>query len=613
MRFSAVLRKVVPLREEKPKAGDDKADEMATPPPAVDGLVRLETTRHEGDSTFTTISRPPYAPRSASAPASIGGTPAPRSTIDNSQRPSSSSIPQHRPLRRAKTVALMENKAYQPAGGPEYVKILAKYKLLKMDRHQGLIVARFVNAGNRKWRKPEIIKVNQFSANGNQEFLAQITIGTSSHSPQSIASPQTAIVDGVVALRVDLDTGSADFWLFSTMLRPQILDGDEGPVHRKFDWTKSRTWKWPPTQWGGLCNPFSFRRRPLTWDIEYGDGSSAAGLVGFDHVEIGNIKIQRQAVQLASHFSGRQFIQGSADGVLGLAFGHLNSVQPERVQTPLENMITQGLLHEQVFTVSLSRKNCFFSFGFIDEDTRAGRDIDFVDIDDRGGFWNFHSRYARIGNKLYRRIAGTAIADTGSSIILTHPHLVWKIYTQIPGAMYDSGQPGWVYPKDAAVPEIAFSVGDDDSCMIYIDRDNMRHSDLGNGFVFGAVQENPAYDQGGLQFDIFGTPFFRQVYAIFDIRGRRFGVIKESREPIFLRAVTDSPVELEGSTRFGSEEGEPDVIEDSVDGSIIEEYPRRNSTVDSRLTSPIPEIPAAIPEEPTAVEDEAMESGSHST
>jgi len=327
-------------------------------------------------------------------------------------------------------------------------------------------------------------------------------------------------------------------------------------------------------------------------------------MVGFDQVEIGNMKIQEQAVQLANRFSGRQFIEGSADGILGLAFGHISSVTPGPVKTLLENMIAQNLLHEHVFTVSLNPQNCFFSFGFIDEETRAGREPHYVDIDDRGGLWNFNSRYARIGNKIYRRIAGTAIADTGASIILTHPHLVWKIYKDIPGAMYDSRQPGWVYPKDAAVPEIAFSVGNDQSCMIYIDQNNMRHSDLGNGFVFGAIQENPAYDGGGLVFDIFGTPFLRQVYAIFDIRGRRFGVIKESQGPQFLRSMTDSPVSLEGSTTDGGEEDEEDVIEDSVDGSILEEYPRRSSTVDSSWSaSPIAQVPETIPEELTAVED----------
>jgi hypothetical protein len=186
MKFSAVFAEVVPSRN-KTKTEDGKQDdEMATPPP-IDGLVKLQTTpQQEDDSTLTSrLTKPLPGSRSASAPASVGGSPPPESPIDFTQRPNSSSG-HHRPLRRAKTVELVPNKEYRATGGPEYIRVLAKYKLLKEDKHQGLIVARFVNAGSRKFRKPEIIKVDQFSANGNQEFLADVTIGTSSHEQQSM-------------------------------------------------------------------------------------------------------------------------------------------------------------------------------------------------------------------------------------------------------------------------------------------------------------------------------------------------------------------------------------------------------------------------------------------
>ena len=400
-------------------------------------------------------------------------------------------------------------------------------------------------------------------------------------------------------MRVDLDTGSSDFWVFSTSLKKEKLDILKEGNHVIFDPRKSRSWRWPSHEWGGASRPLSFRRKQLEWDIEYGDGSSASGIVGFDKVEIGELTILQQPVQLAKLVSGRQFSEGSADGILGLAFGHLNSVRPDPVKTPLELMIEQNHLKEQLFTVNLSSE-CFFTFGFIDQPTRAGRDIHWVDVDSRGGFWMFSSRHARVGNKRLKRWGGAAIADTGSSIILTHPHIVWMIYKQIDGARYDSRQPGWVYPVGAHVPEVAFSVGDDDSCMIVINQKNMQHSDLGSGYVFGAIQENPAYESGGLQFDIFGTPFFRQVYAIFDIKGERFGVIKESHDEILATEICDSPISMENPREPGEDE-----IEDSVDGSIREEFPRRSSTrrsstMMSRMDSPITEMPLepqVIPEE----------------
>src|SRR5277367_6604875 len=93
-------------------------------------------------------------------------------------------------------------------------------------------------------------------------------------------------------------------------------------------------------------------------------------------------------------------------------------------------------------------------------------------------------------------------------------------------------------------------------------KEKMHHSDLGSGLVFGAIQENPAYESGGMQFDIFGTPFFRQVYAIFDIKGERFGVIKQTRDPEpVAQFVCESPTLMEASIVS-------DEIEDSIDGSI---------------------------------------------
>jgi len=197
---------------------------------------------------------------------------------------------------------------------------------------------------------------------------------------------------------------------------------------------------------GWIVQPLIIQKPATTWDIEYGDGSWISGVVGFDQIDVGGIKVRNQAVKLAKRFHGKEFFQGSADGVIGLAFDNLNSVSHSRVLTPLESMIAQSLLHEQVFTVSLGREP-FFSFGVMDEDIRADRDIHFVDIDDRTEFWMFNSRYARIGGNLYRRVAGAAIPDTGANIMLTDPFLVSRIYDQIEGAMYDDRKPGWVYPK----------------------------------------------------------------------------------------------------------------------------------------------------------------------
>lgn len=329
----------------------------------------------------------------------------------------------------------------------------------------------------------------------------------------------------LLVLRVEVCTGSSDFWVFSSLLKPSHLKMAR-EKHNIFDHAKSKTWNWPAREWGGLANPLRFKRKALGWDIEYGDGLyDAAGVIGYDGVELGNLKLPKQAVQLA-RFS-QNFHHSTADGILGLGFGHLNTVRPYPVSTPLETMITQMLLPEQLFTINLNT-NHFVSFGFVDEETRAGREVHWVEVDSRQGFWSFSTCYASIGSERYSRLGGRAIADTASSVILTDPEITRAIYSQIEGAMYDVRQPGWCYPKASKVPKVSFSVGDDTSCMILIKEENMNHSSVSEGYVFGAIQENPAYQNGGLQIDIFGMPFFREVYAIFDIEEERFGVTKQS-------------------------------------------------------------------------------------
>ena len=110
------------------------------------------------------------------------------------------------------------------------------------------------------------------------------------------------------------------------------------------------------------------------WKISYGDSSSASGDVGTDNVTIGGLTIKSQAVELAKNLS-TQFQQGSGDGLLGLAFGSINTVTPKPVQTPVENMISQEDIPKdmELFTSKLgsyrnAQDESFYTFGYIDQD-----------------------------------------------------------------------------------------------------------------------------------------------------------------------------------------------------------------------------------------------------
>jgi hypothetical protein len=78
-----------------------------------------------------------------------------------------------------------------------------------------------------------------------------------------------------------------------------------------------------------------------TWQIQYGDSSSASGTVGTDDILVGNITVKNQAIELANTLSTQFTQDASSDGLLGLAFGSINTVKPTAVKTPVENMIAQ--------------------------------------------------------------------------------------------------------------------------------------------------------------------------------------------------------------------------------------------------------------------------------
>jgi hypothetical protein len=148
----------------------------------------------------------------------------------------------------------------------------------------------------------------------DEEYLAEVDIGT---------PPQT--------FNLDFDTGSADLWIWSTELSTNVQAQGQKAGHAIFDMAKSSSWKWS--------------KDPATiWKIGYADSSYALGDVGYDTITVGGLAIQNQAVETAKEMS-YTFQTGTGDGMLGLAFGSINTVTlkdhtPKPVATPVENMIS---------------------------------------------------------------------------------------------------------------------------------------------------------------------------------------------------------------------------------------------------------------------------------
>ena len=290
--------------------------------------------------------------------------------------------------------------------------------------------------------------------------------------------------------------------VWSTLLPADVQS--QGSGHTIFDPTKSSTFK---------------EQKGSTWKISYGDSSSASGTVGLDTVSIGGLAIKDQAVELANQMSD-QFIQGAGDGLLGLAWGSINTVTPTPVQTPVENMISEQDIPQsaELFTVNLGSwrdanepdgGKSFYTFGHIDEATVNGQEIAYTPIDNSQGFWMFNSTSATVNGTTLDQSGNTAIADTGTTLALVADATCEAIYKAIPGAKYDSTQQGWVFPSSTTadqLPVVTFAVGD---TQFAVQKEDLGFADAGNGMVYGGIQS-----RGSMTFDILGDTFLKGIYAV---------------------------------------------------------------------------------------------------
>jgi hypothetical protein len=188
MKVGSLIQKLITsCSNEKAMEKGDKENEAQ--PSQSNGMVKLEPNREKIRQQHKTF--PSEAPRSRH-PSHFKTAPA--ETVDHDSPPVSPVSPAAqnmmarkpaRPFKRTPTIELEENPLYKPQGGSDYIKILAKYNLFDKDDRNGRVVCRFVNAGNIKNRQPQIVKVEEFSAQGNQEFLANITVGNC-NPPQGI-------------------------------------------------------------------------------------------------------------------------------------------------------------------------------------------------------------------------------------------------------------------------------------------------------------------------------------------------------------------------------------------------------------------------------------------
>jgi hypothetical protein len=224
------------------------------------------------------------------------------------------------------------------------------------------------------------------------------------------------------------------------------------------------------------------------------------------------------------------FVTNKGDGLLGLSFGADNTVSPDPVHTPVENMILQDDIppSAELFTVWLGNtfERSFFTFGYIDSNALQGQTPTYTPIDNSGGAWLFDSSAASINGSQIDRSGNKAIADTGTTLCLVSDSLCEQIYSSIPGAVKSSSQQGWVFPTPddlSTLPKVALSVG---NALFQIKPGDFAFQNLDEGITYGGIQS-----RGNQEFDVLGCVFLRCIYAIYDQGNTRFGCIQRDLPP----------------------------------------------------------------------------------
>ena len=221
----------------------------------------------------------------------------------------------------------VRNEAFVPHGPLALAKVYKKH---------GIPIPNDVRDAVARFRKTRPIKRATGSATATPqehdvEYLTPISIGT---PPQN--------------LTVDVDTGSSDLWVFSTEMPRSQIKGQ--------------------TVYNAGASSTAQELQGAKWNITYGDGSTSSGNVYLDVVTVGGLTVASQAVEAAKTVSDEFTADPNSDGLMGLGFNTINSVQPVPQKTFFDN--AKPGLDAPLFTVDLKSGQREYHIACPDDGTR---------------------------------------------------------------------------------------------------------------------------------------------------------------------------------------------------------------------------------------------------
>ncbi|KIY01365.1 uncharacterized protein Z520_02917 [Fonsecaea multimorphosa CBS 102226] len=379
--------------------------------------------------------------------------------------------------KRSFKVPRIQQHNYKPNGKAAYRRALFKFGLYDIEFLPGGEVDTTIKAAIKAQLDESASEDGETSASPTQndaQFLSPVTVGG-----------QTLVMN--------FDSGSSDTWVFNTN-----LPADDQQGHTIYDPTQSPT--------------FQNTLQGSTFNVSYGDGSSASGPVGVDEVDIGGATVSAQAIGLPDDVAESFVTDSASNGLVGLAFSSLNTIQPVQQKTFFDNVMPDLTL--PVFTAQLkSGAVGAYEFGTIDTSAFTGS-LATAPVDSSKGFWEVDSTSAVVQNQTVNVAGGTAILDTGTSLMLVPDAMLTAYWGTVNGSQVSQDAGGIIFPCDADLPDLQVAIGDN---MATVQGSGMNFANVGadtntgEQFCFGGLQSNQ-----GLPFAIYGDVFFQSQFVVFD-------------------------------------------------------------------------------------------------
>lgn len=369
------------------------------------------------------------------------------------------------------------------------------------------------------------------------EYISPVQIGT---------PPQTVYLD--------LDTGSADLYVQLNAFFG-CLSTNSPPFAR---WVFSAETPLEQTLDHEIYDPFVSNTSTLvpyqTWRIQYGDGSGAAGIVYTDRVSVGNATSPNQVVECATYVSHIFTKDPYCSGILGLGMSHglsrtlSNFGAPSSLNSSLARTFVDNIkdeLESPVFTANLKHSIAGnYNFGYINSSEYISADgldggIAYTPVDETSVYWTFLATGYGVGppitdfeptaktgnpvavgqslmavNRTY-----TAIADTGTTLLLVPSRIVRDYYARVAGSAYDPFWAGMVFPCNADLPDFSF----------YLGPGGTTYRGVVPGRYVNYVSVNGSHCYGGIQssdaigFAVFGALAIKSQFVVFDAGQKRIG------------------------------------------------------------------------------------------